>query len=828
MAMATQAAAGAPKRSLLDARVKLGTSSKTTFWIVLGTMATILSVAAAAAIQMRRDHIIALEQVEHDSQSFVLVSGSVVENALDHARDTLIRSIAVAPGSRAVTADPAILNVVAINREGGVYWDRNGIPKQATQVSDTEIHQRLMAASEGTQFVAGRFADAHFGSTGLALALRNPEVAEQTYLALIDTAFLSRTLGSLQGARPGSLILVDNKSRAIASTPVDRSMLTEVISSLPPNVSTSPVLRYIERDGANYLATARLIPGYDLRLISIARAADALSNWYESLPLYSIMIFGPSLLGAALAWALLNQIEQTSKSDTMLRRTEERFELAVSGAKCGIWDWDVVNRRMYWSGAMNALVGRGKQPKIVSLDDVEKMLHPEDVGAIRSIENSIRGGAQQYDESFRVRHQDGQYVWIRAKGQLYRTLRSEIGRLSGIVLDISDQKSADQRVSTAERVLKAAFEHAAEAFVLWDREGRLLLCNRRFLEFYGLPDAKIGDSRAKLLAGVTSQDSTPGKDQPLEVYDYKSASGTIELQKAGNRWLLVSERRALDDARIMVATDITSLKQHEDELQLSRNQLQAQTVKLSDIAKTLEIEKLRAEEGNRSKTEFLANMSHELRTPLNAIIGFSDVMRNEMLGPLPARYVEYATDIHRSGQHLLHLIDDVLNMARIDSGGMQLDLSPVDLQALLSECLKAVEARATEANITFRLNLGQTTSVMADKRALREVISNLLSNAVKYNAKGGFITVETRKSDDGVAVWIHDTGVGIAQGNLHRVIKPFERLESSSNANRKGGTGLGLAVANALVEMHGGKLAIESEVDIGTSVYFTLPASKAA
>jgi two-component system cell cycle sensor histidine kinase PleC len=330
------------------------------------------------------------------------------------------------------------------------------------------------------------------------------------------------------------------------------------------------------------------------------------------------------------------------------------------------------------------------------------------------------------------------------------------------------------------------------------------------------------------LAGVTSQDSTPGKDQPLEVYDYKSASGTIELQKAGNRWLLVSERRALDDARIMVATDITSLKQHEDELQLSRNQLQAQTVKLSEIAKTLEIEKLRAEEGNRSKTEFLANMSHELRTPLNAIIGFSDVMRNEMLGPLPARYVEYATDIHRSGQHLLHLIDDVLNMARIDSGGMQLDLSPVDLQALLAECLKAVEARAKEANITFRLNLAQTSPVLADKRALREVISNLLSNAVKYNAKGGFITVETRKSDDGVAVWIHDTGVGIAQGNLHRVIKPFERLESSSNASRKGGTGLGLAVANALVEMHGGKLAIESEVDIGTSVYFTLPASKAA
>jgi two-component system cell cycle sensor histidine kinase PleC len=283
----------------------------------------------------------------------------------------------------------------------------------------------------------------------------------------------------------------------------------------------------------------------------------------------------------------------------------------------------------------------------------------------------------------------------------------------------------------------------------------------------------------------------------------------------------------MDDARIMVATDITSLKQHEDELKLSRNRLHEQTVKLSDIAKTLEVEKLRAEEGNRSKTEFLANMSHELRTPLNAIIGFSDVMRNEMLGPLPQRYVEYATDIHRSGQHLLHLIDEVLNMARIDSGGMKLDLETLDVGSLISECVKSFEGKAKDANITFRTELRSIPAIQADKRALREVISNLLSNALKYNSRDGFVTIETRMMGDAVSVWIHDTGVGITPANLPRVIKPFERLESATNANKKGGTGLGLAVSNALIEMHGGKLVIESEVDVGTSVYFTLPVALA-
>jgi two-component system cell cycle sensor histidine kinase PleC len=621
-------------------------------------------------------------------------------------------------------------------------------------------------------------------------------------------------------------VVVDGKSRPVAATPFDESLLREVISSLPPNASSSPVLRYIERNGSNYLASAIHVPGYDLRLISVARAADALSNWYDSLPLYTIMIFGPSLLGAALAWALLNQIEQTSRSDTALRRTEERFELAVSGAKCGIWDWDFVNRRMYWSGAMNALVGRGKQPRIVPVEEIEQLLHPEDRNVVASIENAIRSGASTYDESFRIRHQDGQYVWIRAKGQMYRTLRSETGRLSGIVLDISDQKSAVDRLNVAEKVLKTAFENAAEAFVLWDREGRLIMCNRRFMDFYGLSEARIGDSRTRLLARAKPHDQGVD-DAPLELYDAKGGTGTIELQQVGDRWLLVSERKAMDNARIMVATDITSLKQHEDELKLSRNRLHEQTVKLSDIAKTLEVEKLRAEEGNRSKTEFLANMSHELRTPLNAIIGFSDVMRNEMLGPLPQRYVEYATDIHRSGQHLLHLIDEVLNMARIDSGGMKLDLETLDVGALIGDCLKSFEAKAKDANITFRTELRTTPAIQADKRALREVLSNLLSNALKYNSRDGFVTIETRMMGDAVSVWIHDTGVGITPANLPRVIKPFERLESATNANKKGGTGLGLAVSNALIEMHGGKLVIESEVDVGTSVYFTLPVAAA-
>jgi hypothetical protein len=331
MAVATQTVAGAAKRSLFDARVRLGSKTRASFWIVLGTLATILSVAAAAGLQLRRDHALALEQVERESKSFVAVSGVMLGSALDRAQEAVLRAIAVAPGSAAIAADPAILNVIATDPTGNVYWDRRGPPSEPKHIADTQLLQRLLAAQDGTKFIAGTFVDDEFGKTPSALAIRNESSPQQIFFALIDRNYLSRLMENLQGSRAGSLVITDNQSRKVAGTAVDSNLLAVSVGSLPTGVTTSPTLRYIADGGSNYLAAARLIPGYDLRLVSIAKTADALSDWYDSLPLYSIMIFGPSLLGAALAWALLNQMEQTTRSDTALRRTEERFELAVSG-----------------------------------------------------------------------------------------------------------------------------------------------------------------------------------------------------------------------------------------------------------------------------------------------------------------------------------------------------------------------------------------------------------------------------------------------------------------------------------------------------------------
>ncbi len=823
MALATTATVRQSSPRALGAWSGITARRRTAIWIVLGTLATVLSVAAAAAIQLRKDHAIALEQVERESRSFVAVSGALVGGALDRTQVMLARSSRTISPGIAVATDPALINVVATDALGNISWDKNGTPIEPRRLSDMTLLRKLAETPESVRYVAGSISDNEFGKTPFAIAMRSDSIAGQFVFALVDPKYLTSLLEGIQGSRGVGVILADAQTRRIASTTIDETLYARAASAIPANVSTTPSLRYITDGGSNYLTTTRLIPGYDLRLVTVTRAADALSGWYESLPLYSIMIFGPSALGAALAWALLMQMERANRVDNVLRRTEERFELAVSGAKCGIWDWDISNKRLFWSGAMNSLLGRGKQPRILSFEEAEEILHPEDRYVLSAIESSVRSGADSYDRSFRAKHADGHWVWVRAKGQHYRTLRAEGGRLSGIVIDITDQKRADARVDAAERVLEAAFENAAEAFVLWDRDDQLIVCNKRFEEFYGIEKPRAGESREAIFKrAATPGESADTSTQPLEMFDTSGNTGTIELQKAGLRWLLVSERRALDGGKIAVATDITALKAHEDELEASRSLLETQTRELSELAKRLESEKDRAEEGSREKSEFLANVSHELRTPLNAIIGFSDVMRNEMLGPLPPRYAEYASDINRSGQHLLDLINDVLSMARIETGKIELEFVAADPSQLVNDAIKTIKPKADEAGLQIRVNTPDLPAVRADKRAVKQVLLNLLSNAIKFNNSDGYITVETRRDDNGVAIWIHDTGIGIDDNDIPRVMKPFEKAETAGHQNN-GGMGLGLPVSSALIELHGGKLMMESEVSIGTSVYFVLP-----
>ena len=236
-------------------------------------------------------------------------------------------------------------------------------------------------------------------------------------------------------------------------------------------------------------------------------------------------------------------------------------------------------------------------------------------------------------------------------------------------------------------------------------------------------------------------------------------------------------------------------------------------------------ESLRA---NKSKSEFLATMSHELRTPLNAIIGFSEIIKKELFGPVGVeRYVGYAGDIYESGSHLLGIINDILDLAKAESGKLQLNEQEFDLTRALETCIRICHGRAESGKLDLIFSGEQmTVYALGDERLLIQIVVNLLANAIKFTPEDGVVRLDlSSNAQDGIHFVVSDTGIGIAPEDIERVLRPFEQVETSQSRHH-GGSGLGLPYAKRLTELHGGKLKIESELGKGTTVTVTLPPSR--
>ncbi|MGB5092716.1 MAG: ATP-binding protein [Parvibaculum sp.] len=245
-------------------------------------------------------------------------------------------------------------------------------------------------------------------------------------------------------------------------------------------------------------------------------------------------------------------------------------------------------------------------------------------------------------------------------------------------------------------------------------------------------------------------------------------------------------------------------------------------------AQELDAERKRAEDANASKTQFLAGMSHELRTPLNAIIGFADLIKMELFGKVqPARYLEYVNDIHQSGVHLLNMINELLDMAKIEAGRVELHETSVNPVSLGQEVMRMLRQSLAAGDLRIELDLKPCLpEIYADEQQVRRILLNLLSNAIKFTPPGGTITLRAGLTGDGCFEYVvTDTGIGIPQDKIERVLEPFEQVENSFTRSRAG-TGLGLPLTKAMLEAHGGKLKLESQFGRGTRVSAILPASR--
>ena len=317
---------------------------------------------------------------------------------------------------------------------------------------------------------------------------------------------------------------------------------------------------------------------------------------------------------------------------------------------------------------------------------------------------------------------------------------------------------------------------------------------------------------------------------------------TYERQLADGRWLQVNELKTRDGGTVSVGSDITLIKQHQEKLVDSERRLMATIHDLS-LARRAEEERARelvelnrkymreterAEAANRAKSEFLANMSHELRTPLNAIIGFSELMESALFGPLGSdRYEEYASDIHNSGKYLLGVINDILDMSKIEAGQFSMEREEIDLCPLIRETVRVISLQAAEKSITVETQIAESMTLFADRRAIKQIVINLLSNAVKFTGQGGHISVRARNVSGALMLTIEDNGCGIPKDALSKLGRPFEQVQNQFSKNHTG-SGLGLAISRSLAELHGGALKIRSTEGVGTIVSVRIPVAAKA
>ncbi len=662
-------------------------------------------------------------------------------------------------------------------------------------------------------------------------------------------------LRSVLAANPelhvGQVMLADVDGRVLASEPIATDAETTLNARLGASqplttfADKAGVLPIEAADGADEFATVRTLRAPLAQMAFTMRIGDLLEPWREAAFITTLLLASTSvvLLGATVAY--VTQIKRARARERTARRARNRVDMALNRGRCGLWDWDLARGRIHWSRSMYELLDMPPSLEFLSLGDFSAMIHPDDDKLAGLARLAIDAQQQSVDHEFRIRNGAGEWIWLRARAELVQDSPAAGPHLVGIAVDITEQKNLAETTALADQRLREAIEAISEAFVLWDSSNRLVLCNSKYQRLHNLPveSMRPGAPYAELAAKGAAPivDSEVLLDPRMPAHGRETAK-TYEARLTDGRWLQVNERRTRDGGYVSVGTDITALKRHEEqlmdserrllatiaELRQSRQSLEAQAQQLADLAERHLEQKARAEMANRAKAEFLANMSHELRTPLNAIIGFSEMMEQQPFGPLGSpKYRDYCSHIHESGQYLLHVVTDVLDMSSLEAGRVRLNRSEFGVESAISNAIHDIEGTARAKSLAIEIDVSAVETIHADREAVERILVTLLRNAVKFTPDGGAISVGAQAFNEQVYIYVEDSGPGIASADLSRLGRPFEQAETML-ANGMKGSGLGLAIANSLVELHGGSLRINSTLGEGTVVLLALPKSPAA
>jgi PAS domain S-box-containing protein len=524
---------------------------------------------------------------------------------------------------------------------------------------------------------------------------------------------------------------------------------------------------------------------------------------------------------------------------------DERFESLAEIAPVGIFRTDVdggctyVNRRWCEITGMAAAEARG--------DGWAAALDPADRERIfRAWQDTAQQGLP-FRAEYRFHTPDGRETWVLGRAVAERDATGKIIGYLGTVTDITERKRAEDLAREGEAAYRSLFQNSPLS--LWEEDFSEV---RRYID--RLRADGVGDLRAYFaghrdalshcatLVRVTQVNHAAvalararDADELFENVSRLFSDETLdffgeEILALADGWLKFEGETVgltLDGERLDLAIKLSLLPGHEDWSKVLISVIDQTARKRADRA--LQAAKEQAETASRAKSEFLANMSHELRTPLNAIIGFAELMQSGLLdGKGPERFHAYASDIRTSGTHLLEIINDVLDVARIEARETRLEEEIVHIDHIIRATVQIMADQAERAGLALASEVPpRLPHLRADGRALRQILINLVSNAVKFTPRGGRVAIGARTEDAGdVCLWVADTGIGIAAEDIDKLMQPFAQLDNPYQRKHRG-TGLGLALVRSLTELHGGKATIESTLGVGTTVSVQLPAFRA-
>jgi len=658
--------------------------------------------------------------------------------------------------------------------------------------------------------------DSLINSKGVVRPVLTRRIGDNYLMSILETGSLigkdslTRSL-SLESGRviDGSISVATQGLQTFYRISANRMAL------ISQDTSTS-VSEHVRNDQKVWIGSAR-VPNSFLSVVDIApRGQNAGVS-------QNFMLFGLLFLGSAwLIWMLMNQLLRQLDAIRSQNNSEEvsrqRYRAAFDGSNGGIWEVNLTRNTAFLSSSLASSMGLKEEDTVISL--------PQFLALFEVTQRD------QFYSNIKRAHVNGAFeielgvaaipTYMLCRGR--PTTRDQNNQIIiGMAHDITEARGAKARLQAAEARLFDALRSMNDSFVIWDQMDRLVLWNSKFEDFFGFQPGVLYQG---MPYAQVQYDADQYVTQTLLLED---GTGN-EIELADGRWVRYLETYTTDGGRVSIGTEVTAIRTREQQLQENQdalektiNVLRKSQVRIVELAENYEQEKIRAEQASQSKSEFLANMSHELRTPLNAINGFSDIMKKEMFGPLgDARYKEYVNDILFSGQHLLSLINDILDMSKIEAGKMTLNTEHMVMSDMIGQVIRIVRGRAEENRLKLIYDGLQTPEIEADPRAVKQILLNLMTNAIKFTPEGGVVTVAVEPKSAGLIVRVSDTGIGISQEDIQRLAQPFEQIDSQHSRKHEG-TGLGLALSKSLVELHGGNFAISSVIGEGTTVTFTLP-----